>query len=174
MDAREWSQHLTLALRMAEEITSKWMNELNVFMMPNERRRGGRWNPGSCFLWKQRAVGTLVLFRPFQNYRAWAWSNFPAVEVKALPPQLLNLTNYTCVHSNVKKELFVPDPFDLRDQILRHRKAPLMFIKHQGRLVCTGGGKVQASQEQDSSSSLRGLGQWLGSVYFLQQGLLIP
>lgn len=63
-----------------------------------------------------------------------ARSNCPATEVKALPPQLLNLTNYTWVYSNMKKCVLCSWPLGQhRDQIPGHRKALLIFIKSHGR-----------------------------------------
>lgn len=74
-------------------------------------------------------------------------SNFPAAEVKAVPPQLLNLTNYTWVYSNMKKCALCSWPLGQpRDQIPAHRKAPLIFIKsHKGpALHCPGRGDRDA------------------------------
>lgn len=101
--ATEWSQHLTLALRNAQEITSKWMGELNMFTMPNEGNGGGRGDPTHAYFEREGPWNFSSSFGHCRTTKPGAWCNFPAVEIKALPPQLLNVTNYTCVHSNIKK-----------------------------------------------------------------------
>lgn len=98
------------------------------------RREEAKKKSCSLFLWKCSSMGFLLLFQPFWNYTAQARSNSPAAEVRALPPQLLNLTNYTWVYSNTKKCALCSWPLGHhRDQIPGHRKAPLIFIKSHGR-----------------------------------------
>lgn len=89
----------------------------------------------SYFLWKCNSNGlSLAISAISELHSLGPRSNFPAAEVKALPPQLLNLTNYTWVYSNMRKCALCSWPFGRhRDQIPAHRKAPLIFIKSHGR-----------------------------------------
>lgn len=111
-------------------------------------------------------------------------SNFPAAEVKALPPQLLNLTNYTWAYSNMKKCALCSWPLGQpRDQIPAHRKAPLIFIKSHGRpaLHCCGRGDQaagccwtpnrSAQRKIDSTFCSWATGQLAPGFFFFKQYL---
>ena len=100
-----------------------------------KREEGEKHQFCSHFLWKCNSNGlSLAISAVLELHSLGPRSNFPAAEVKALPPQLLNLTNYTWVYSNMKKCALCSWPLGQhRDQIPAHRKAPLIFIKSHGR-----------------------------------------
>lgn len=119
----EWTQHV---------YDPKW----------GEARRGGR--VLLTLSLKMQLYGlSLAISAVLELHCLGSRSNFPAAEVKALPPQLLNLTNYTWVYSNMKKCALCSWPLGQpRDQIPARWKAPLIFIKSHGRpaLHCCGRG----------------------------------
>lgn len=102
--SRELNQHLTPTLKNTEKITFKGMDELNILMIQNEgERRREKIHPAHTSFENAAWWAFSCYFNHFRITLPGTPSNFLAAEVKALPPQLLNLTNYTWVYSNMKK-----------------------------------------------------------------------